>query len=255
MLEPRGQALVGGLLHHTRPGEGNEHPRLGQGDVALHREARRDAARGRVRQHHHVEQSRLGVPAHRGGDLGHLHERRGPLLHARPARHGEAHHGDAQLEGPLEEAAELLAHHGAHGTHHELAVHHEDAGGAAADGGHAGEDGVVLARAQAGAAELLLVSREAEEVPHPELGVHLLEAPRVHRHREAAAGPQPHGMAAARAHVQVVGQDVGVRHATAAGALHEHVARRQLDGDLGHGPLEHVHALGLLPIRRHRGAP
>ena len=60
-LEASGELLPGGLLDHARASESHERARLGERDVALHGEARRDATRCGVRQDAHVEKPRLGM--------------------------------------------------------------------------------------------------------------------------------------------------------------------------------------------------
>lgn len=54
--------------------------------------------------HHPVEQSNTNCATH----LGHLHERHGPLLHARPARAALHHHRETVLPPVLEGSRDLL---------------------------------------------------------------------------------------------------------------------------------------------------
>ena len=143
-LKARRQALVQGLLDDARAGEGDKGVGLCQADVSLHGKAGRDTARGGVGEHGDIEQSRVAVTADGTRGLGHLHEGGRSLLHARAARHSEAHDGQAPLGRQLEEATDLLAHDTAHRTHHELAVHHKDGAAIASYGRRAADDALGL---------------------------------------------------------------------------------------------------------------
>ena len=90
-LEALGQRLAHGLLDDARTGEADERARLGQVEVAEHREARRHAARGRIGHDRDEGQMRLRQARERGAGLGHLQQREQRLLHARAAARGEAH--------------------------------------------------------------------------------------------------------------------------------------------------------------------
>ena len=139
-LKARRQALVQGLLDDTGTSEGNEGIGLCQADVGLHGKACRDPARGGIGEHGDIEQPCVTMATDGTRGLGHLHEGGRPLLHARAARHGEAHDGQAPLGCQLEEATDLLAHDATHRTHHELAVHHEDGAAITADGRRTAND-------------------------------------------------------------------------------------------------------------------
>ena len=253
-LEPRGELFPRGLLDHARACEGDERPGLRQGDVAFHGEARRDAAGRGVGQHTYIKKPRLRVAAHRRGHLGHLHKGGHALLHARSARHGEAHDGQAGLGRLLEHAADLLADDRAHRPHHEAGVHKEERALAPADTPAAADHGVVLARGLAGRLELLGVAREAEEIGRAQPGVPLLEAAGIHGHAHAGTAGNAQVLAAARADLEVLAELLLVDGAAAARALDEHVAGGELGADLGHGPLERVHRMAD-PIAQHRCAP
>ena len=241
-----------GLLHHARAGKADERTRLGEDDVALHGKARRHAAGGGVGEHGQVEQPRLGVPAHRGGDLGHLHERGGALLHAGATGDGEAHDRKAELRGALKGAADLLAHDRAHRAHHELRVHEEERAVVAAHPAAPADHRVGLVALLARVGELLRVAGELQEVRGGELAVPFLEGPGVHRHAHALAPGDAQVTSTARTHVEVLGKLGLVDHPTAPGALDQDVALGELRGDLGHRALERVDALLALT---HRGAP
>ena len=62
-LEAFRQGLAHGLLDDARPGEADQRLRLGDVEVAEHREARRHAARGRVGHHRDERQARLATGA------------------------------------------------------------------------------------------------------------------------------------------------------------------------------------------------
>ena len=253
-LEARGELLSGGLLDHARAGEGHKGARLREDDVALHGEARRDAARRGVGEHADVEKPRLGVAPHGGRDLGHLHKGGHALLHAGPARDREPDDGKPEPRGLLEHAAYLLADGRAHGAHHEVRVHEEERALHAADAPAAADHGVVLARGLARGLELLGIARETEEVVGAQAGVPLLEAPRVHRHAHPRAPRHAQVLAAARADLQARPQVRLVDGAATARALDEHVARGKLGADLGHGRLERVQRVRD-PTAQHRCAP
>ncbi len=74
------------VLVHPRAEEADQRARLGGGDVPERTPRREHAAGGRVTQVHQVGQMSLFVQLDGGGDLDHLQERDGALLHARSAR-------------------------------------------------------------------------------------------------------------------------------------------------------------------------
>ena len=65
-------------------------------------------------------------PHERRGRLGQLHQREGPLLHARAARRADDDGRDALGQGGLEAAGQLLADHAAHAAAHEAEVEDAD---------------------------------------------------------------------------------------------------------------------------------
>ena len=253
-LEPGGELLSGGLLDHAGAGERGQRAGLGQGYVALHGKARRNAARRGVREHAYIKKPRIGMPAHGSRDLGHLHEGRHALLHARATRDGEAHHGQARFGGLLEHAADLLADNGAHGPHHEAGVHKEERALPAADAPAPADHGVVLAGGLVRGGELLGVAGKPEEILGTQAGIPLLEGAGVHGHAHAGAAGDPQVLAAARANLEVFAELLLVDGAAAPGALDEHAAGGELCADLGHRGLERVQRMAD-PIAQHRYAP
>ena len=83
---PGGKRLAVELLVDPRAEEPDQRARLGGGDVAQRTPRREHPAGGRVAQVHQVGQMRLLVQADGRGDLDHLQERDGALLHAGAAR-------------------------------------------------------------------------------------------------------------------------------------------------------------------------
>ena len=94
-LEALGQRLAHGLLNHARTGKADQRARLGDIQVAEHRQARRHAAHGRIGHHRDERQPGARQARQRGAGLGHLHQRQQRLLHARAAGGGEAHQAAA----------------------------------------------------------------------------------------------------------------------------------------------------------------
>ncbi len=74
-LEALGQRLARGLLDHARTREADQRARLGDVDVAEHREARRHTARGRVGHHRDVRQLGRRQLGERRARLRHLQQR------------------------------------------------------------------------------------------------------------------------------------------------------------------------------------
>ena len=93
-LEALGQLLPDRLLDDARAGEADERLRLGDVEVAQHREARGHAAGRRIGQDRDVGQPRAIEARERGADLRHLHQRQRAFHHPRAARAG--HDDDRQ---------------------------------------------------------------------------------------------------------------------------------------------------------------
>ena len=114
-LEAVGQLLADGLLDDARPGEADQRLRLGDVEVAQHREARRHAAGRRIGEDRDVGQAGAIEPRQRRRDLRHLHQRQRAFHHARAAR---ARHDDQRQRGASSAVSmprdDLLAHHDAH---------------------------------------------------------------------------------------------------------------------------------------------
>ena len=85
-LESFRQLLPDRLLDDARAGEADQRFRLGDVQVAEHREAGRDAAGRRIGEHRDVRQPRAIEPRQRAADLRHLHQRQRAFHHARAAR-------------------------------------------------------------------------------------------------------------------------------------------------------------------------
>ncbi len=255
-LKADGQLAVDGLLDDARAREGHQGLGLGQDHVALHGEGGRDTARGGVGEDRHIEAAAVAEAPHGRRGLGHLHERGGALLHAGAAAHGEAYHGQPLFGGVLKATGDLLAHHGSHGAHHEVAVHHKEGAGHPLDGRAAAHHGVDLAALGAGSFELLDVVGEAQKVAGRQVGVPLDEAALVCGELDAPARAQAHVVPAVGAYVEVRGDLLDVDHAVAAGALGVEAALGHLHGHLGDRALKGVAAF-LSEFRHecHRGVP
>src|SRR5690606_12681482 len=103
---------------------------------------------------------------------------------------GEDDHRAAMLDGALEDARDLLAHHRAHRPAHEGEVEGADGDEAALDRAHPGDEGVLLVellRRLARALAVLLRVREIERIERGKVPVHLLEAPLVEDELQPAA--------------------------------------------------------------------
>ena len=84
-LEAVGQLLADGLLDDARAREADQRAGLRDVHVAEHRVGGRDAAGGRIGQHHDVGLARLAQHLDRDGGARKLHQRQNALLHARAA--------------------------------------------------------------------------------------------------------------------------------------------------------------------------
>src|SRR5438552_2585156 len=142
-LEPFGQGLADRLGDHARPGEADQRARLGEDDVAEHREARRDATRRRIGQHRDVRQPALAETFEGRGGLGHLHEREDPFLHAGAARRGDDDDRQVLVDGELDRARELLTHDRPHTAAEESELEHAQHARQAADPRHSRDDRLV----------------------------------------------------------------------------------------------------------------
>ena len=85
-LESFGQLLPDRLLDDARPGEADQRLRLGDVQIAEHREAGGHAAGRRIGEDRDERQAGAVEPRQRRRDLGHLHQRQRAFHHARAAR-------------------------------------------------------------------------------------------------------------------------------------------------------------------------
>ena len=125
-LEAVGQFLADGLLDHARAGEADQRAGLRDVHVAEHRVGRRDAAGGRIGQHHDVGLARLAQHFDRHGRARHLHQREDAFLHARAAGGREHDEGRALLDGGLQALDHRLARRHAERAAHEVEILHAD---------------------------------------------------------------------------------------------------------------------------------
>src|SRR5207247_763459 len=189
-LEPFGQGLADRLGDHARPREADQRARLGEDDVAEHREARRDATRRRIGQHRDVRQPALAETFEGRGGLGHLHEREDPFLHAGAARRGDDDDRQVLVDGELDRARELLTDDRPHTAAEESELEHAQHARHAADPGHSGDDRLVGLRLLHGGADAVAVFLgvpEAERVRGLQIGVALFERARVRQAPDAPA--------------------------------------------------------------------
>ena len=93
---------------------------FGDVDVTQKRDTGRHAARGRIRHHRHVRQSRLAEFGERGAGLGHLKQREQPFLHPCPSAGRETDQRPRVLDAILYRPTKALADDRTHRTAHEL---------------------------------------------------------------------------------------------------------------------------------------
>src|SRR5438093_6973522 len=132
-LESLGQRLPDRLGDDPRPGEADQRARLGEDDVAEHREARGDAAGRRVGENGEVRQPGGSQSLEDRGGLGHLHQGEDALLHPGAARRRDDDHWQVLLDRELDRARGLLAGHRAHAAAEEAELEDGEHGGLPAD--------------------------------------------------------------------------------------------------------------------------
>ena len=205
-LEALGQRLAHRLLDHARAGEADERARLGEIEVAEHREARRHAAGGRIGHDRDERQMRLREARERRGGLRHLQQRVKRLLHAGAAARGEADERLAMLDAVVGAALEALPHHRAHRAAEKLelegAGHHRQL----LERARQHDERIGLAGRLLCLDEPILVALAVAELqrilgrdPRPEL----LGRGRIEEPLEALAAADAHVMAALRTDVQI----------------------------------------------------
>src|SRR6266545_2605302 len=136
------EGLAVQLLVHPGAEEADQCAGLGDRDVAQRSPGGEDTAGGRIAQVDQVRQASRLVRRDRRGDLHHLQERHGALLHPGAARPGRGEQRQLFRGGPLHGADQALGGSDADrpGQEAELAGHHHDA--AAADRTGAGDHGL-----------------------------------------------------------------------------------------------------------------
>ena len=143
-LEALRQALADGALDHPRPGEADQRPRLGDGDVAQHGVRGGDAAGGRIGQDDDIGQAVLPRHLHRDGGARHLHQRQDAFLHAGAAGGGDHDQGGIVLDRRAGRRDHRLARRHAHRAAEEVEGLARDHGGMPAHAAPADDDRVVL---------------------------------------------------------------------------------------------------------------
>src|SRR5688572_5415215 len=205
-LEALGQRLARRLLDDARPRETDQRTGLGDVDVAEQREARRDAARGRIRHHGDVRQLRGRELRERRARLRHLQQRVQPFLHACAAARGKTHERTVVLYAVRDRAHEPLADDRAHGARDEAKFEgSRDNGHALQRAGHDDDRvalvGVALNLVQPFAIALRVL--EAQRVERLEIRRELVARLGIEEHLEALARADPQMVAALGADVQV----------------------------------------------------
>ena len=205
-LEAGRQLLADRLLDDARAGKADHRPRLGDGDVAQHREGGGHAAGGGIGQHHDERQARFLDLIRRDHGARQLHQRQDALLHARPA--GRRHDDQCRLlqHREFRSREQRLAHGDAHRAAHEIEIEDGSDHRQAGDAAMRNHDRVLLAGLFAlllqAVAVALLVSK-AQRVGRRLRQFDAHERSFVEQHRQAAQRRQPHVVAAMRAHPRV----------------------------------------------------
>src|SRR2546425_1152484 len=202
-LESLGKRLTDRLGDDRRPGKADQRARLGEDDVAEHREARRDAAGGGIGEDRNVRQPAGAEPLERGRGLGHLHQGEDALLHPRAARRRDDDHGQVLVDRELDRARELLTDHRAHAAAEEAELEDGEDGGQPADRGDAADHRLVARGLVGGgpyALAVFLGVLEGQRIGRRQTGLALLERARIGELPEALARLDPEGGVALRAH-------------------------------------------------------
>src|SRR5688500_816825 len=230
-LEPLRQLLADGLVGHARPGEADERVGLGEDEVPERRVRREDPAGGRIGEDAHERHAGVGETSESADDLGHLHEREGPLLHARPAGRGDDDERAPFSESALRDPGDLLADDAAHRAADEREVHRSDRRRDVADAREPGDDRIPLARLRPRGSDARRVRAgvgEREGVAGGHLDVVLVERALVDEELDALARADPEVVAALGADAQVLDELLVDQHVAAARTLRPKVRREVL---------------------------
>src|SRR5262245_64366175 len=222
-LEALGKRLANRLGDDTRAGEPDQRARLGENNVAEHREARGDAAGGGIGEDRDVRQAAGAEPLERSRGLGHLHQREDALLHPRAARRRDDDHRQVLVDRQLNRARELFSDHRAHAAAEEAELEDGQDRRLPADRRDAADDCLVARGLLGGgpdALTVLLGVLEAERIGRRKARLALFERARIGQLAEALAGGDPKGIMALRAHAP---------GALDLGAVHDLLARVALE--------------------------
>src|SRR5262245_4592254 len=222
-LKALGKRLANRLGDDPRAGESDQRARLGENNVAEHREARGDAAGGGIGEDRDVRQAAGAEPLERSRGLGHLHQREDALLHPRAARRRDDDHRQVLVDRQLNRARELFSDHRAHAAAEEAELEDGQDRRLPADRRDAADDCLVargLLGGRPDALAVLLGVLEGERVGRRKAHLALFERARIGQLAEALAGGDPKGIVALRAHAS---------GALDLGAIHDLLARVALD--------------------------
>jgi hypothetical protein len=222
-LESIGELLADRLFDDARPGEADERSRLRDVQIAEHGEARRHAARRRIRQHGDVGEPRPIESREGGADLGHLHQRQGPFHHPRAAGARDDDDGTTPFDRALDGPRDLLAHHNAHAAADEGVLHRQQHAFLPVDGTRCRDDGVLEPGGVCAGPQPFRVPlrvHERERIGRSQACIVLHEAPAVEQLLQPLSRANPEMVAALGADVQVGGEVLVEDGLRAAGALY-----------------------------------
>src|SRR5690625_1248290 len=227
-LKPRRKRLTDRFLDHPSPGKADYRPRLGNLNVAQHREGGGDAAGGRIGQEHDVGQA--GCPDHLKPDYRprHLHERENTLLHACSAGSRNGNERGSPLYRLARGGHEALTHSQSHGAAHEGEIESSHHRRLALDGTVRNADGILLPCLRAGSAQPVAVAFAVAELEG--VGDHLrqfdcLMLTAVEQDLHASFRADTHVMTAVRADPQQLFQLAMKDHVAAGSALFPKIVR------------------------------
>ncbi len=132
-LEIRGQLLFDCLLDHTLSGKPDNGAGLGDDDVSQRRKTRHGASRGGVCQNADKGDRLFLHLRAKDGCLGHLHEGKNALVHARAAAAGQRDAWHFLFQRQLHRAGDFFPRGAPHGATHEEEVHDRKRNGDFAD--------------------------------------------------------------------------------------------------------------------------